>query len=76
MKDNLSKRLIIPQEKQRKLCVLCSKQIDQSEYEDHVASCSNDDQQLLDNMDTINSSNEEQNTSQYSSQVIINFLYF
>ncbi|CAF0935591.1 unnamed protein product [Rotaria sordida] len=26
----------------RKRCILCSKDIDQSEYEDHVASCSND----------------------------------
>ncbi len=72
----MSKRLIIPKEKQTKLCALCSKQIDQSEYEDHVASCSNADQQSLDNTDTINSSNAKRNSSQYSSQVIIGFVYF
>ncbi|CAF4747147.1 unnamed protein product, partial [Rotaria sp. Silwood2] len=59
---------IVPNKKQTKYCILCSKDIDQSEYEDHLVSCSTDEDRS-DNQFLIDNHNKNSNENKSSSQI-------
>ncbi|CAF3076233.1 unnamed protein product, partial [Rotaria sp. Silwood2] len=59
---------IVPNKKQTKYCILCSKDIDQSEYEDHLVSCSTDEDRS-DNQFLIDNHNKKSNENNSSSQI-------